>query len=328
MTKYVFAISSDSRALYKADIYRTLALPEGSVIHFRYKKKYVNINDIPYNSSEEVVIIFKRERDSEIKYIPIRKAKIISSEEVNETELFHVYLELGKFCSVENLSTDSFSESNIFFGHSQRDWSITDSSWHDKVEELKNDFDTIFYYIKEFTQENNKIIKIKKSKDKKGSFYKLNQGSKYLMHISIANPLIHSCTLNIGSSSQDVSINTINPIEISAQYDDLTIPIYLKSLNAFSEISFISFTPICNKNESKNESQTNIEIQKKISCRKSIWFGILSFSLIICGFILKDSIDSFYRTGDLSAKIDWWAISSTLGIIGSLSLLYRIFNKK
>ena len=33
--------SSDARDLYKADVFRALALPAGYVLHFRYPQKYV-----------------------------------------------------------------------------------------------------------------------------------------------------------------------------------------------------------------------------------------------------------------------------------------------
>ena len=51
MQNLIGFFSSDARPLYKEDVYRTLALPEKSIIHFRYNQKYVqdgivsNIND-------------------------------------------------------------------------------------------------------------------------------------------------------------------------------------------------------------------------------------------------------------------------------------------
>ena len=59
--KKICAFSSDSRELYKADIYRALALPNDHVIHFRYKRKYVDDNlfeDLNSLRNKEVIIFF------------------------------------------------------------------------------------------------------------------------------------------------------------------------------------------------------------------------------------------------------------------------------
>jgi hypothetical protein len=41
MKKFLGFFSSDARPLYTEDIYRVLALPQKSIIHFRYDQKYV-----------------------------------------------------------------------------------------------------------------------------------------------------------------------------------------------------------------------------------------------------------------------------------------------
>ena len=55
----ICAFSSDSRDLYKADIYRVLSLPKDYLIHFRYKTKYVDdilLHDINKLTGRDVVI--------------------------------------------------------------------------------------------------------------------------------------------------------------------------------------------------------------------------------------------------------------------------------
>jgi len=335
MEKFICAFSSDYRELYKADIYKVLAMPKGFVAHFRYKKKYVSdsiLNNIENQINKEVIVFFSQGNtlNNQPNNISIRKAKLIKAEVVKETELFHAYLQLGDFCNIlidENNLIEALP-SNKFFSLLDFNSEPKEQSWFDKIETLKDYFgDICFYNIKSLKKLSGKVISLAISTDKKGCYYKLIHGKKYIVEMSIANPKQSMCKLKIISSSDDVSANILNPIEITAEYDDITVPIYLKSLNVSTESSFISFIPE-NGEKINSEYGVNIEIEKKIGIKRAFSFGIFTVLAILSIWTIKEQAKSFLQIGNWDWKIDWILVLSVTTLLISSSILFSEFNKK
>lgn len=335
MKEYIGAFSSDYRDLYKADIYKVLSMPDDFIIHFRYKFKYVE-NDILDNLKKYIgknVIIFhsiNNTTTSVSKNISVRKAKLINAEKSIETGLFHAYLQLSSFCNIiiESETDQDLTPPSKFFSTIKCNELKSGHNWYEKISEFKDYYpDHCFYNIKSIETIKGCKQNVKISNDKKGCFYCLNHGKKYLAKLSIANPNSNKCKLEFKSSSDDISANMLNPIIVTAQFDDITVPIYLKSLNVSVESSFITFTPI-NEEKINSEYSLNIEIEKKISFSRSLFFGVFSLIAITTIWILKDHSESIMYIGNWDWEIDWWAISSCILLLISTSMLFSEFNKK
>ncbi len=333
--KYICAFSSDYRPLYRADIYKVASMPKGFVIHFRYKLKYIDqaiLNNISVYINKPVVIFYtpNNKLDNSPENISVRKAILIKAEIINETGLFHAYMKLDDFCDIE-ISPDA----NVELIPSKKFFSSLDcvvkkdvEVWLNKIENLKPYFmDLSFYNIASIKDSFGKTKKPIIRNDKKSSYYKLNHGYKYFAELSLGNPDVTNCKIKFESSSDDISANIPNPIEVTAQYDNVTIPIYLKSLNVSTESSFISFIPE-NGDKINSEYGLSIEIEKGIGLTRPFWFGIFSLLTVLAVWIIKDNSESITNIGNWTWPINWNLVIASLILFISSSLLFSQFNKK
>lgn len=84
MGSTVYLLSGSSRYLYKNDIYRTLALPDGYVLGFRYRKKWVSeeiLRDPDSLKGEKGLVVARRKTGFGLSDLfPLREVKIIDIE--------------------------------------------------------------------------------------------------------------------------------------------------------------------------------------------------------------------------------------------------------
>lgn len=321
--KKICAFSSDSRELYKADIYRALALPNDHVIHFRYKRKYVDDNlfeDLNSLRNKEVIIFFNHKdcdnsTDASNINTSIRKACICEVINSHETGLIHVYMKLTNFCNIVIDSGNSVEKmpGTKFFSELDCTETNSENDWNSRILKVYKNFpDLMFFYLKEI-----KKLKIHFSENEKSSFYKLSQGRKYILSLSLANPNNTSSKIEISDSNKEIMINCINPLESSAQFDDLDVSIATKTLQVNKQSSFLSFKPL-QKDKELGEYMTNIELSSQLSLWNASIFGGFATVLGWATLLIKDW-----------PKVDnsnLW-ISSFLFFIATSSLFY-FYNKK
>src|SRR5208283_2121835 len=99
-TNNLILFSSDSRHLYRNDVYNILAYPSGFVIQFRYRKKWIP-NDI-WNSKElkgknVIVTAVVKHENGEIEFIPLRKGKILNTYKFAEDVLILSFVLLNEW---------------------------------------------------------------------------------------------------------------------------------------------------------------------------------------------------------------------------------------
>lgn len=311
-------ISSDNRELYKADIYKTLALPKGYIIHFRYKKKHVD-EDILYNKKvvgKKAVIFFaannKPEFKQPLKHIPLRLATISHAEICEETNLFHVFLKLEEFCSI---NAEYSIDQNIFFTklHNVETKQI---AWQKQINSIIDFFpDTTFFHLHGIynSKKESKIHNKTKS-----SCYKLTHGAKYCLKISLANPKNSDTTIKIFDSSKAININQLNPLQSSVQFDDLDIPIYIKHLSTYQQFSLLSFAPE-NNNKDFGEYITNIELNLIMRKSRIAYFGLLT-TLALCSSAALINAPS-------NPTHIYYPIFASILVVSS-GLLFALYNKK
>lgn len=93
----LFLFSSDSRHLYKSDVYDTLAYPSGHIMQFRYRSQWVNpIWNLNQNQliGQEVIVcaVIVNRNGGEPTFFPVRKGKITKTEK--EADNIFIFFEL------------------------------------------------------------------------------------------------------------------------------------------------------------------------------------------------------------------------------------------
>lgn len=330
-TTIFLAISSDSKSLYKADIYKSLVKPNGAIEHFRYRKNWIdqsidldNINKIIGN---EVILVYKHTKSNPIKYLPIRTSRIKDCFFDSETELYHFYFYLGDFCVFE--SSIDFSEDIFFLPNNIKTKKI---AWKNKIEEVKDYFpEYFFYYIDGIYDSGNKKLTLNQDEFNHSYFYEFFHGSNHTLKLRVANPNSSQYTLSIKSSSSDVNIILNENYHVSNQtYDILNIPILSKSLDIHKEVSFISFFISNERNETLKEYENYVHIRKKMKFSNAINFAICTTTLISFTWLLKDKTTQLNNFLSLNWKgcFDFGTAFYILGILLASTLLFYRFNKK
>lgn len=341
MKEMICAFSSDSRSLYEADIYRVVNLPSDHVVHFRYKKKYVEDALLGKNFQhygKEVLIVYTAgnaidldNKDKTIKNLSIRKASIVDFQIDSETEVCHVYMKLGGFvnASISEDNESSVSPPNKFLANLKLE-NLTERTWKDCIDEIKEYFENkVFTHIQEIRgSRKSDVIKLKYDNVNRISYYELTQGERYHISLATGNPDINSCKVQLESSSDEVEFHCITPIESSVQYDTQIIPLTIKESSVRASYSTLTFTPTIEELDDDNKKEevelkefsTLVEIRSKQSRLTSFFFGLAS-AFLLAGLGLGRSA--------IRGEISWLlCILSLVLVTGSAACLHHFFNKK
>jgi hypothetical protein len=255
----ICAFSSDSRELYKADIYRVLALPENHIVHFRYKTKYVddNLLQIPKKLKKQKVAIFFTHgndlgsQENMFQHFSVRWATITNTELSSETDVFHVYMKLGGFCNVKIDSGNSEEKTprTKFFSKLNCTEINEENNWQCRILAIKDYFPQItFFHLKEI-RNGWRGKSIHYQNRHKSCYYNLIHGDRYTLKLAVSNPSSSDTKIEISDSSEEITINCINPFESSIQFDDHDIPISVKTLQVFKQASLLEFKPTKKKSD-------------------------------------------------------------------------------
>jgi len=330
----ICALSSDSRELYKADIYKTLSMPENFILHFRYKYKYVDEkilnDDIEKLKEKKVVIFFVAKKDDDYEYISIRKANIHHIEKSDNTELVNIYLKLGEFTNTKiNINNNDILLKYITCNGEEK------VSWKNRIEKVRNYFDknVIYYFIENITDKKNRKISIKFNYNSKYSYYKLKQGKEYIINLAISNPFLAIGSksenyLEVKTNNNDIILNRTLPIYSSVQFDNIQIPFFITYSNYYKITSHILFKPIINLKENNyNEYISDIKIEKVNGYIESVIFGLLSIFFLIGFFIIKDNSYSL-SLFSLKLRLNIKLVIVIIIFFISTSVLFHKYNKK
>ncbi|EJG0636048.1 hypothetical protein C4G38_RS23655 [Vibrio parahaemolyticus] len=338
MTNLICAFSSDSRPLYKADIYRTVNLPYDHVIHFRYKTKYIENSLLNSNSSiynRDALVIFSigndlNAKNNNIKHVAIRKAKIVDFNRDEETDVCHVYMKLLGFCkaTISQSNAEDILPPNKFFTPLNLEL-VENVSWKDCIDSINSSYpDKVFTYIKEIRDHNSQNVGLKYDSITRTSYYELIQGNRYHIDLATGNPDVNTCKIELNNSSDEIEFHCITPIESTVQFDRKIIPLTVKESTTRLFYSVLTLTPITEEideegkksDKEHNEFSTQIEIRSRQSRLNSTFFGVASASLILgLGFGR-----SAFKDG-----INWWVLLASIVLVAtSAAFLHHFFNKK
>lgn len=335
MEKIAF-FSSDFRELYKGDIFRTLALPPGYIIHFRYQKQYIdeniksNLKEIIGNSG---IIYFTVNNKLEsqlgnttLQNISIREVIIEDCEESDNTSLVHFYLKLGQFIDVSIDSNNAAEKQppNKFvtkLNYTQGD----KNQWIDRIDVVKSYFpNLLFFTINTIRDKNNKKIVPKYSSVEKQSIFELRDQSKYFLEISFYDKSDDKIGFKIEEKGKIISINSPSIIKIGANKDDKKIPFLTHSLDVIDSSTFLNLI-LENQDIENTEKLKNYTVILEFNLKKYIlkpilfgFFSALAFMALLIGN---------YGSNPKSFSMSLVFVSIVLVGI-SAGLLYFVFNKK
>lgn len=329
--KVICAFSSDSRSLYKADIYRVLALPVGGIVHFRYKAKYVSDELLLSPASlvnKKVAIFFTRTEKNGLasnvcENISVRWASISSVERSKETDVFHVYMRLEKFCNLSVVGgTSNGQPPEKFLSSLECQQEQGGDNWQARVNALKDYFPKIIYFhVKSIKGHWSDCVGLSRTGSSRSYYYKLIHGGKYTLQLAIANPDGSDSKLEISDGTGEVMINCVTPLESSAQFDDIEIPVFVKSLQVSKQASFLELKPI-KEGEELGEYATSIELELELGGGKSVLFGFCS--VLVVGAILFAT-----PVPNTVTRPEWWVyLVSAATLWFASGTMFHWFNKK
>ena len=143
------------------------------------------------------------------------------------------------------------------------------------------------------------------------------------MNISIGNPQEKGQGIEIDKNKDILTLNCINPLTSSAQFDDFWIPLSIKSLAANNQTSLVKFKPLeATGNNKYNEYETTLEFDLKLSLHKAAHFGLLATMAAAALIIIQP-----HDPNDIKPET-WEIIFATLLFWFSSGALFYWFNKK
>ncbi|HCY76129.1 MAG TPA: hypothetical protein DHV28_09435 [Ignavibacteriales bacterium] len=342
--KKICFFSSDSRPLYKKNIFSILALPEQYIVHVRYQEKYVNFpsSSLQNLKGKECCIFFttgndltQNEKDRVVGNISIRDAVIKEINLTNDTGLVHFYLELRGY---KNWVIDSNQEHIIPPVKFVSELNLTDKNeneWHQRVNALALNFPTeLFYKLNIYNKKENQIIHPQYNLHEKQSYLSLQDEENYYLDIAFfhTGDGTKMKSLEITFDNKVISLNVPSPINIGGLRDNRSYSIYTQSLNSKSSNCYIQFNTYeitsdkSQKIYSDYDATILLEVDKNM--KRSAQFGfftLLTALSVAYGKILTDSY-SLQGTFDLALCMHTLLVAA-LGFFSAFKL-YQLFNKK
>ncbi|MFC2953136.1 hypothetical protein ACFOOP_14460 [Marinicaulis aureus] len=281
----ICAFSSDARPLYKADIYRALALPKGYILHFRYQRKYIHQDVLDLGTKilgRKVAIFFSRSlgantATTSYENYSIRYATVTAFDESPETNVYHVYMKLDDFCNVviRNTNQLDYLPPNKFFTNLECAEMSQDMSWRSRVLAIKDYLPKLLFFNVSGVFDGNRKIALSYSNKKRSSHFEITQGQRHILKVSLGNPQENDVHIEVTDKGDEIELNSINPLQTSASFDDLEIPISSKALQVRRQSTFLKFR-LSNSPDKVSEYTTNIEFDIVRSKWSAIAFGFFA----------------------------------------------------
>ena len=322
--------SSDARQLYIDDIVKVISFPEGHVVQFRYRKKYiapVYLNDIQSLIGQKGVIVFTTgnilgQENVSLVHQPVRLAEIINIEDDEQTERVYFYLKLSNFCK----ACDQIPSGNQELFVKSIDQVIATSTFVEVADRLD-----IKGYPSLFT-----VIGCYKASDKKKRQYNLliqptiidNKDSAYFLDDESEYKLDVAFSSKDGFTKRELSISN-DLILLDKNYNNILGTIVDKESYYFhtasiSNINSVSTVDIqLTDNESKYRVSFTFILQRNTN--KPVLFSVLSIMSLVGITFISKSIDLF------KCSVMWGIICTIISLCSfgfSAALLFKLFNKK
>jgi hypothetical protein len=210
--------SSDARELYKADVYRALALPAGYVLQFRYPHQYVQ-SDILTNLASVInqdgVIFFVSGNDTSIpeaqrqlQFYSIRSVVIRDVVVDQHIDSIHFYLEMKDFidAKVHDTTEKAIQPPTMFVSKVFIDLEAN-NKWGKRVDAVKNHFPDLPFFLVQTLRQGAKPLAPVYSVPNKSSSYNLEDESDYQVDIEFYDPSLSATGISVENGSPEVTLS-------------------------------------------------------------------------------------------------------------------------
>jgi hypothetical protein len=339
--KYIIFFSSDASDLYKADIFRVLALPDSYTIQFRYQRQYVleEFRENPAQLKNRRAAIFflagndlsKPSAERVIRRYPVRSCTVIDAFLDENTDQIILILQLGDFvnCVVDPVTDQDKLPPIAFVSEADLD-DFRPSKWIDRVRAVEGDFpETLFYRIAKIVHENTEVVP-SYSAERRLSFFKLQEESDYSIECSCYDPKGGGRSpLQIAFKSEEIDLDNSFESGPRARLDTRRLPLTTRALKSRSApASFVFCSPKKDVSgealEDPNDVRISWLLQRKVS--KPWLFGAFTLAaalgLAMSQIPVKSEPSGWIPGCALCIKLLGLLLISVAG-----GLLFNFFNK-
>jgi hypothetical protein len=338
---------SDSRDLYKTDIFRALALPKGYVLQYRYQKKHIHqelVTNLAGMKGQAGQIIFvtgndlsKAEADRMLAFHPIRQVTIKDVYIDPNIETVHFYLEMGDF-------TDSAHHANTAATHLPPQVFVTKittqdnpaKSWIDRVKAIEAHFNKSLFFNVAAVRKGGKVLKPTYSTKERASRYSLNDEAGYQLDVSFFDPKAGQSGLTVENTSDDVVLSMPSNHRIGAEKDTTVFPLHTHTITKRQEIASSLLKervapPPAGGATAPSPAIPEFDVRLQWFVTRGSWkpwaFGGLSILAALSVAGAKVATDDLSKLQLGLANYIIGAVS-LLGLGLAASLLFSLFNKK
>lgn len=337
--KIIALFSSDAHPLYKADVFRALALPTGYTLQFRYKKYYLNQDILTRLGTrtdslvnQDGCIFFVSGNDQtvpkaerQLVSCSIREVKIIDVYDDPKTEQVLFLLGMGDFVDYK-IHEDEESGPN--FGKYVSDITVAKgikNSWINRIDAIKNSFpDQLFFNINE-VRKSGEAVSPAYSAIERGGYFSVDEESTYQLPISFYDLRDGSSKLKVENLSDSLTLYSPQDFSVNAPQDTQTFSINTASLIRDNQVAFVRL--------GEKDSIDIYNVELKFLIERGPWkpwvFGVLTtlaaFGLL-CGQLFSKKVP------EIQELLTLWhfviGILVLLSVFFSSVFLFKLFNKK
>ncbi len=332
--------SSDARELYKADIYRALALPAGYILHFRYPTQYIdrgllgNLKDlldqpgtIFYVSGNDTSF---PEDQRQVKLFSIRSVVVRDVMHDQNIDTIHFYLQLGDFADVHpHADTPPEKLPPYVFVSRVLVETGPKGRWLDRAEAIKADFKPLPFFLIESVSRGSQQLTPVYSHDDKSCSFRLCDESEYQIRLNFYDPWLGATGRTVENGSSDVGLLVPAAHRIGAETDTQIFKLQTRSissqkLSTYSRLLGLDYVD----SQSTKKADFRVSLEWTVMKRWTrIWqFGLLSILAAIGLGLAKLATDNL-KSVNLSMANVLLGLGGLLAIGIAASLLYLVFNK-
>lgn len=340
MKKTLALFASDARPLYLDDIFRSLSLPEGYILKFRYNLEFisdclmVNLKEL---IGQDIVIFFaqgntinKPKEDRNIKNISIRNGEISDIIYEEKLELVSFFVKLKDFADYDIRITN---ENKAFLPPYKFVTEISvdegkNTRWIDRVDAVKDFFEkALFMNLSEMLDSNYKKITPSISTNNQESFYELNEEKEYSMKLLCYDTSEGDYNYDVNCCSKYITVEKPYNTSVKSDKDVVKVSLSTHTIDIEKIMSNVKLLSISPKTTYETSLKIYVARESKKYLRLLCYSTLASLGLIITQIIVKIVSSS---TDIISALKTYFVpiIISCLLIGFSSVKFYKFFNKK
>jgi len=335
--------SSDARDLYKADVFRALALPAGYILHFRYPQQYVQpelLINLASVVNQQGVIFYVSGNDTSI--APDKRQlttysirSVVIRDVVIDPNIgsIHFYLEMGDFTdATPHAATDkAILPPTLFVSKISVDFG-PNNKWINRVDAVKAHFADIPFFLLESVRQGSTRLSPTYSEPDKSSSYHLDDESDYQVHIITYDPTMGATGLTVENGSADVTLSIPTGHRIGAQSDAQPYKLQTHSLprqkvSSYSRFLGVNYAVTAAPAPGRPDYRVMLEWTIKKKWTKVWQFGLLSVLAAVGLGLAKFATDDLSTFKGSYANV-LFALGAAACIGLAASLLYVAFNKR